>query len=100
MHPGDTYPGKLFFGLKTLAMGDACAVELAQTAHVGILYQLGVLDSGNLCSMNLALPRGPSMIGIVIDDLVLFETISSSMLKDSLGNLNSLEILEASLESV
>ena len=93
----DSYPGKLFFGLKTLAMGDACAVELAQTAHVGILYQLGVLDSGNLCSMNLALPRGPSMIGIVIDDLVLFETISSSMLKDSLGNLNSLEILEASL---
>lgn len=50
----------VFFGLRTLAMGDACAVELAQTAHVGILHQLGLYREDNMVCMNMALPRAPS----------------------------------------
>ena len=38
--------GPLLFGLKTLAMGDTCAVELAQTAPLGILAQSGLVDKG------------------------------------------------------
>jgi hypothetical protein len=58
-----------------MAMGDTCAVELAQTAHIGILRQMGLLREENLLAMNLPVPRGPSMIGIVIDDLITLEKI-------------------------
>ena len=71
------HQGKVFLALRTLAMGDCCAVELAQTAHVGILYQLGVVTEENLMSMTKALPRGPKMIGVVIDDLICFEFVVS-----------------------
>lgn len=35
---------RCYLSLNTLAMGDAQAVELAQTAHLGILVQLGLVD--------------------------------------------------------
>ena len=68
--------GKLYLGLRTLAMGDSAAVELAQTAHVGLLSQMGLLDFTNLVSMQLPPPRSLSMIGVVIDDLILFEKVA------------------------
>ena len=76
------YEGPIFWGLRTLAMGDTCAVELAQTAHLGILHQLGMVREDNLVAMKLAVPRGPSMIGVVIDDLILFETVLRSLPSD------------------
>lgn len=78
----DNYNGRLFFGLRTLAMGDSCAVEVAQTAHVGILTQLGLVDHLHLLTMNCAVPRSLSQVGIVIDDLVFFERFSASAFLD------------------
>ena len=59
--------------LRTLAMGDTQAVELAQTAHLGMLVQAGLVDEFNLIAMDSSVPRDPFFCGIVIDDLVLFE---------------------------
>ena len=84
----DHFAGRVFFGLRTLAMGDTCAVELAQTAHIGILTQLGVLQESNMISMNAAIPRSPSLIGVVIDDLVFLERIGRSLLEQ--GQLDGL----------
>lgn len=72
----DDYKGRVFFGLRTLSMGDSCAVEVAQTAHVGILTQLGLLTEQNMLGMYSSVPRTLSMIGVVIDDLVFFEKLS------------------------
>ncbi len=77
-------------GLRTLAMGDSMAVELAQTAHLGILVQLGMLDETNLLAMGLPPPRESFFGGVVIDDLILFEKIARS----SLGNGDQLESSE------
>ena len=71
---------KVYLGLKTLAMGDSAAVELAQTAHVGLLAQSGLLSFDTLLSMELPPPRSMTMVGVVIDDLVLFERIALSQL--------------------
>ena len=59
-------------------MGDAQAVELAQTAHLGILVQLGLLDERNLVTMDMAIPRDRFFGGIVIDNLILFEVMLRS----------------------
>ena len=65
-------------GLKTLAMGDSMAVELAQTAHLGVLVQLELVDESTLLSMDLPAPRGDFFAGVVIDDLILFEVVARS----------------------
>lgn len=62
-----------YLALNTLAMGDTQAGELAQTAHIGILVQAGLLDEPTLVSMDMAIPRENFFGGVVIDDLVLFE---------------------------
>ena len=77
------YDGPIWLGLRTLAMGDSCAVEIAQTAHVGILFQMGLLREDNMVGMKQAIPRGPSMVGVVIDDLILFETVLQSLPTDA-----------------
>ena len=71
--------GPLLFGLKTLEMGDTCAVELAQTAHLGILVQSGLVNKEELVGMTLPPPRSPSMLGVVIDDLVLLEIVAAGL---------------------
>ena len=68
----------IYLGLRTLAMGDSMAVELAQTAHLGILIQLELLDEDTLLSMDLPAPRTSFFAGVVIDDLVLFEIVAKS----------------------
>lgn len=74
---------RVFFSLNTLAMGDAQAVEIAQTAHLGILVQSGLINKNNLVSMDLAIPREKSFAGIVIDDLVVFEVMLKSVFHQS-----------------
>ena len=59
----------IVLGLHTLAMGDSMAVELAQTADLGILIQLGLLSETNLLAMGLLPPRDNVFGGVVIDDL-------------------------------
>ena len=67
-----------FPALSTLAMGDACAVEIVQISHVGLLVQTGFLREENIVALHLPCPRTPSMVGIVIDNLVSFEVLSRS----------------------
>ena len=63
---------KIYVGLNCLAMGDTQAVEIAQTCHVGLCTQEGIIDEQNLVAMNLAPPRGKTGCGIVIDDFVSY----------------------------
>ena len=63
---------KIYVGLSCLAMGDTQAVEIAQTCHVGLCAQEGILDEEILIVMNLAPPRGKTGCGIVIDDFVSY----------------------------
>lgn len=71
------YKGVIYLALKTLAMGDSCAVELAQTAHIGILHQSGMLTDSNLISMTRSIPRSPFSLGVVIDDLIMFQVLAA-----------------------
>lgn len=89
----------LYLCLQTLAMGDSCAVELAQTAHIGILIQHGLLEEANLMFMNSALPRNPSLLGVVIDDLILFEQVLQQDLHILHDELRSNCLLDHALET-
>eukprot|EP00438_Fugacium_kawagutii_P000083 Skav218697 [mRNA] locus=scaffold1346:227635:232409:- [translate_table: standard] len=86
------------FGLRTMAMGDRCAVEVAQTAHLSILVQLGLCCEDNVICHDMSVPRSLTSLGVVIDDLVLFQRIASSVLSSSSPPpLESVEMLEAAL---
>ncbi len=69
----------LYPSLATLAMGDTQAVELAQTAHVGLAYQHGIICSNNLISLTRPLPRGDVLTGIVIDDFLAISKIRQEL---------------------
>lgn len=85
----------VYLCLNTLAMGDSQAVELAQTAHIGILSQAGILDEHNLVTMDMSVPRTRFFGGVVIDDLVLFEI----MLKEHPFTSDSPSVSKESLDS-
>lgn len=70
--------GHCYLSLNSLAMGDSQAVEIAQTAHLGLLVQKGLITESNLLTMNGSVPRSPTFAGIVIDDLVAFEVMLKS----------------------
>ena len=82
-------------GLRTLAMGDSMAVELAQTAHLGILIQLGLLNETNLLAMGLPPPRGNFFGGVVIDDVILFEKVAKASLESTTDFHSSQQMAEA-----
>ena len=67
-----------FVGLNTLAMGDLCACEFAQAAHVNLLLRAGVFSPAELIQHRCPYPRGLLGIGIVIDDLVGLEQVLKS----------------------
>lgn len=50
---------RCYLSLATLAMGDSQAVELAQTAHLGILVKAGLIDEQNLLTLDGSVPRDP-----------------------------------------
>ncbi len=85
-------------GLRTLAMGDSMAVELAQTAHLGILVQFGLVDEESLVAMCLPPPRGNFCAGVVIDDLILFEFVASASLQDEFQAFSSPQFLKEALD--
>ena len=70
--PGMWQSEKLFVGLSCLAMGDTQAVEIAQTCHLGLCVQEGIIDETILVGMSLPAPRGKLGVGIVIDDFVSY----------------------------
>ena len=61
---------RVFCSLATLAMGDTQAVEIAQTCHLGLAAQKGIITADDFICMNLPLPRSSTMSGIIIDDFV------------------------------
>ena len=66
---------RLAVSLSTLAMGDLNSVEFAQASHLGLCLASKVMSPAELLSMRCPVPRGPLMLGIVIDDLVAIEMV-------------------------
>lgn len=66
---------RVFCSLASLAMGDAQAVEVAQTCHLGIAAQKNIIHRDDFICMNLPLPRCSTMSGISIDDYVAISKI-------------------------
>ena len=87
-----TFPGALFEGwssfspdlarsrvipaLRTLAMGDNLAVELAQCAHWCLLRRAGCAGARGLLKYHSPVPRGPLFELLAIDDHVAFEIVA------------------------
>ena len=72
-HHGHTK--QLFGSLASLAMGDCQAVELAQSCHLSMALQHGVLEESSLLTMQKPLSRQSTMIGVVIDDFVAMSKV-------------------------
>ena len=70
-----TTKGPFYIGLSSLAMGDLCACEYAQCSHVALCLQHSVCKVKELLTLRGAVPRGLLQVGLVIDDLIIFEQI-------------------------
>ena len=73
--PHHSHTKQLFGSLASLAMGDCQAVELAQSCHLAMGLQHGVLEERNLLTMQRPLPRADTMIGVVIDDFIALSKV-------------------------
>ena len=62
-------------GLSTLAMGDKCACEFAQCAHIALCLQNDVCLIDEIISLRGSIPRGLLQVGIIVDDLVILEQV-------------------------
>ncbi|CAE7224208.1 Ap1g1 [Symbiodinium sp. CCMP2456] len=60
--------------LKTLAMGDCCAVGFGQESHLGVLLQAGALQV-ELVTLTGRPPREGLVGGLLIDDLAVLEKV-------------------------
>ena len=69
---------KIYGALATLAMGDAQAVEIAQTCHVGMALQSGIASEENLLNLSGFHPRSRDMVGIIIDDFISLSIVKRS----------------------
>ena len=79
---GVDFQGCTHIGLNTLAMGDLCACEFAQGAHLLLLIRAGVIKLDELIQHRLPYPRGLFGIGVVIDDLVALEKVLTKNIGD------------------
>ena len=66
---------RVYVGLSSLAMGDCCAVEFAQCAHVGLMLQNQVAAIDELITLKGSIPRGLLQVGVIVDDLVVLEQV-------------------------
>lgn len=65
---------KVVFGsLRTLAMGDCQAVELAQTCHLSMGLQRKIFSPDMLVTLTKPIPRTTTLVGVVIDDFISLE---------------------------
>ena len=83
--------GVVEVGLSTLAMGDKCACEFAQCAHLSVMLQNEVCKIEELLCLRNPIPRGLLQVGIIIDDLVVMEAVLSSALEDPGFDRDTLE---------
>ena len=89
--PGFTWPcSSVAIGLSSLAMGDTCAVEYAQCAHLSVMLQHGVCDISHLLTLRGSIPRGGFQVGIIVDDLILLEKVLRSSFGFWVGVLQQL----------
>lgn len=70
--------GLVHGALRSLAMGDTWAVELAQTAHLSIALNSGVLRPESLLSMHQPVPRSRNFAGLVIDDFISLSIVDET----------------------
>ena len=56
--------------LRTMAMGDSNACEIAQESHLALAHDVGLLRDGRLLSPSALAPRGNRSTGIIIDDCI------------------------------
>eukprot|EP00438_Fugacium_kawagutii_P001100 Skav235078 [mRNA] locus=scaffold2106:3814:8424:- [translate_table: standard] len=66
----------VYGALSSLAMGDCQAVEMAQSAHLGMALQWSVATPQNLMTMSKPLPRTSTAVGLVIDDFIAMSKVS------------------------
>ena len=59
---------RLVASLRTMAMGDTNACEVAQEAHLALAVEAGLVDSESFLSPAALAPRGNIATGIIIDD--------------------------------
>ncbi|CAE7762671.1 unnamed protein product, partial [Symbiodinium necroappetens] len=76
--------------LCTMAMGDVNSVTFGQAAHVGLMLAAGVIPLSSLLTLRGRIPRAPTTMGVVIDDLILLEKSLRSV-----GPLHSADIMAA-----
>ena len=65
----------VYGALATMAMGDSAAVELAQTAHLGIVLQHDIAVPSEILTMSRPVPRQDTFCGIIIDDFISFSQV-------------------------
>ena len=93
---------KVVYGsLNTLAMGDCQAVELAQSCHLGLALQKGIVDSDSLTTMYKPVPRSRTMVGLVIDDFVSMSKVKESVFeKGSSEGAQRAEAMQSAYQEV
>ena len=65
---GAEYAQRLVASLKTMAMGDSNACEIAQESHLARAYESGLLQPETFLSPATLAPRGDVATGVIIDD--------------------------------
>lgn len=50
-------------------------MEFAQCSHIGLLLAYGAANPSELLGLHSSIPRGPLQIGVIVDDLVVLETV-------------------------
>ena len=66
---------RLCVGLSSSAMGDCCAVEIAQCPHLGTMLQYKVASIAEVVTLHGSIPRGLLQVGVIVDDLVVLEQV-------------------------
>ena len=85
----------VFGALKTLAMGDCQAVELAQSCHLGLAVSAGIVQEEGLVSLMKPPPRVATTVGLVIDDFVTLSRRTRGAEGPSEGAEKADEMLES-----
>eukprot|EP00435_Cladocopium_sp_Y103_P068139 s66_g31.t1 len=75
----------LYGALASLAKGDARAVELAQSCHLGLALPNDIITSDNLTAMCKPAPREKTSIGLVIDDFDAMSKVQRAEFGSSLS---------------
>ena len=74
----------LAIGLRTLAKGDSLAVEVAQSAHTGLLQSLcGSMREGEVLKYREPVPRGSFIEALSIDDHICLQKLPLGALHSS-----------------